>query len=69
MNTIDIKKTDKNKIASTYARHDMAASSGKGARCYDTDGKEYIDMFYDKIGIERDEYKSDYYKILIDLLK
>lgn len=44
MNTIDIKKTDKNKIASTYARHDMAASSGKGARCYDTDGKEYIDF-------------------------
>ena len=44
MNTIDIKKTDKNKIASTYARHDMAASSGKCARCYDTDGKEYIDF-------------------------
>lgn len=35
----------------------------------ETLGKEYIDMFYDKIGIERDEYKSDYYKILIDLLK
>ncbi len=44
MNSNEIKAIDKNKIASTYARHDMAASSGKGARCYDTDGKEYIDF-------------------------
>ncbi len=44
MNGNEIKTIDKNKIASTYGRHDMAASSGKGARCYDTDGKAYIDF-------------------------
>ena len=30
-------------------------------------GKEYIDVFYDKIGIEKDEFKSDYYRILMSL--
>lgn len=44
MNKIDIKKLDKERIVSTYARHDMAAASGKGVYCYDTDGKKYIDF-------------------------
>jgi len=30
-------------------------------------GKEYIDVFYDKLGIEKDEFKSDYYRILMSL--
>ncbi len=30
-------------------------------------GKEYVDIFYDKIGIEKDEFKSDYYRILLCL--
>ena len=30
-------------------------------------GKEYIDIFYDKLGIEKDEFKSDYYRILMSL--
>ena len=30
-------------------------------------GKEYVDVFYDKIGIEKDEFKSDYYRILLSL--
>ena len=30
-------------------------------------GKEYIDVFYDKIGIEKDEFKSDYYRVLMSL--
>ena len=30
-------------------------------------GEEYIDVFYDKIGIEKDEFKSDYYRILLSL--
>ena len=30
-------------------------------------GKEYIQMFYDKLGIEKDEFKSDYYRILLSL--
>jgi len=44
MNMIDIKKIDKERIANTYARHDMAAASGKGVRCCDMDGKSYIDF-------------------------
>ena len=30
-------------------------------------GREYVDVFYDKIGIEKDEFKSDYYRILLSL--
>ncbi len=30
-------------------------------------GKEYIDKFYDSLGIEKDEFKSDYYRILMSL--
>lgn len=32
-------------------------------------GKEYIDIFYDNIGIEKDTIKSEYYKILLSMLK
>ena len=32
-------------------------------------GKDYIQLFYDNIGIEKDDFKSDYYKIIIDLIK
>lgn len=31
-------------------------------------GINYVDVFYDKIGIERDEFKSDYYRLLISLV-
>lgn len=44
MNKNEIRKLDNERIASTYARHDMAADHGKGACCYDTDGKKYIDF-------------------------
>lgn len=44
MNGNEIKAIDKKRIASTYGRHDMVAASGKGARCYDVDGKMYIDF-------------------------
>ena len=30
-------------------------------------GKEYIDVFYNELGIEKDEFKSDYYRILMSL--
>ena len=30
-------------------------------------GKEYIQVFYDKLGIEKDDFKSDYYRILMSL--
>lgn len=44
MNGNEIKTIDKKRIASTYCRHDMAAASGKGARCYDAEGNMYIDF-------------------------
>ena len=44
MNKEMIRETDKKKIVSTYSRYDMAAYRGKGACCYDTDGKKYIDF-------------------------
>lgn len=44
MNGTELKSLDKEKIVSTYARHDMAADYGKGACCYDKDGKKYIDF-------------------------
>ena len=30
-------------------------------------GSEYIQVFYDKLGIEKDDFKSDYYRILMSL--
>lgn len=30
-------------------------------------GKEYINKFYDALGIEKDEFKSDYYRIMMEL--
>lgn len=44
MNGTEMKKLDRGLIASTYARYDMAADHGKGACCYDTDGKKYVDF-------------------------
>ena len=44
MNKEMIRETDTKKIVSTYSRYDMAADRGKGACCYDTDGKKYIDF-------------------------
>ena len=44
MNKEMIRETDKKKIVSTYSRYDMTADRGKGACCYDTDGKKYIDF-------------------------
>ena len=50
MESIDIKKTDKEKIVNTYARYDLAVKQGKGAVCTSYDGKEYID-FTSGIGV------------------
>ena len=50
MESIDIKKTDKEKIANTYARYDLAVKQGKGAVCTSYDGREYID-FTSGIGV------------------
>ena len=50
MESIDIKKTDKEKIVNTYARYDLAVKQGKGSVCTSYDGKEYID-FTSGIGV------------------
>lgn len=41
MNTIEL---DKQYIANTYSRFPIEIVSGKGALCYDNNGKEYIDL-------------------------
>lgn len=43
MDLNDIISTDKEYVASTYARYNVAFKSGNGAKLYDFDGKEYID--------------------------
>ncbi|MGI6722655.1 MAG: aspartate aminotransferase family protein [Anaerovoracaceae bacterium] len=46
----DLKQTDKDCIVNSYGRFDVAIKEGKGARCYDFDGKEYLD-FTSGIGV------------------
>ena len=38
-----------------------------GKEYYSQHEKEYIDKFYEELGIEKDEFKSDYYRILMSL--
>ncbi|MCI8647258.1 MAG: aspartate aminotransferase family protein [Firmicutes bacterium] len=44
MSNRNLKKLDQEKIVNTYARYNMEADHGKGAVCFDTEGKEYIDF-------------------------
>ncbi|MBR2343690.1 MAG: acetylornithine transaminase [Clostridia bacterium] len=44
MNSIDIKQKDKEYVAATYARFDLALTHGEGSYLYDAEGKRYIDM-------------------------
>ena len=41
---MNIKEIDKEYIAHTYRRFDLQIVRGKGALCYDENGKEYIDL-------------------------
>lgn len=41
---MDIKELDKEYIAETYGRAPLVAFSGKGAKIFDENGKEYIDL-------------------------
>lgn len=41
---MDIFDTDKRYIANTYSRFNVEIAKGKGAVCYDNNGKEYIDL-------------------------
>lgn len=45
-----IQQTDKQYVANTYGRFPVAIEKGKGAACYDFDGKKYID-FSSGIGV------------------
>lgn len=45
-----IQSTDKQYVANTYGRFPVAIEKGKGATCYDFDGKKYID-FSSGIGV------------------
>lgn len=59
MNT---KELDKEYVAGTYARFDVALKSGKGSTLFDEDGKEYIDfgsgIAVNAFGIADDEWKQ-----------
>ncbi len=59
MNT---KELDKEYVAGTYARFDVAIKSGKGSTLYDEDGKEYVDfgsgIAVNAFGICDDEWKQ-----------
>ena len=50
MDFVDIKKDDKNYIANTYNRFDLAIKEGQGSILYDYAGKRYID-FSSGIGV------------------
>ena len=39
-----IKETDKQYVANTYGRFDVALVRGNGAYLYDEEGKEYVDL-------------------------
>ena len=41
---MSITSLDNNFVASTYGRFPIELDFGKGAKLYDTNGKEYIDM-------------------------
>lgn len=39
-----LKKEEENLLCSTYSRYPLAVTRGKGARLWDADGKEYVDL-------------------------
>ncbi len=55
---MNIKNTDKQYIAHTYNRFDLLITRGKGALCYDENGREYIDMT-SGIGVNAFGYSDD----------
>ncbi|MGN1104761.1 MAG: aspartate aminotransferase family protein [Candidatus Coproplasma sp.] len=62
MHLQDIISTDKEYVASTYARYNVAFKSGSGAKLYDFDGKEYIDcasgIGVNIFGVNDEEWKD-----------
>ena len=62
MENFDVFNEDKNFVANTYARFQVAFSSGSGACLKDVKGKEYIDcatgIGVNIFGVNDDEWKS-----------
>ena len=62
MNSEKIFSDDKEYIANTYSRFNVAFRSGKGAKLYDFDGKEYVDcasgIGVNIFGINDEEWKK-----------
>lgn len=50
MNSQELKEMYQDYVAPTYGRFDLAIASGKGVRCKDFEGKEYLD-FTSGIGV------------------
>lgn len=59
---MSIKDTDKEYVAATYGRFDVALVKGKGSTLYDENGREYIDfgsgIGVNAFGIADDEWKN-----------
>lgn len=55
---MDIKQTYHNNIMNSYAKQDVVIVKGKGATCYDEDGKKYID-FNSGIGVNSLGYADE----------
>ncbi len=68
MNNNEITALDKEYIAATYGRLNLAPAYGKNATLYDTDGKEYIDFTagigVNSLGIAPDEWAKAVYSQL-----
>ena len=47
MNTQQIIETAEEKLIHTYNRYQIVLDKGDGVRLYDTDGKEYLDLYGD----------------------
>lgn len=58
MNFAEIKQLDDAHVMHTYGRYPVAIASGKGAACYDTEGKAYID-FTSGIGVNALGFADD----------
>ena len=58
----NVKEIDKQFVAPTYARFDLALCRGKGSLVYDESGKEYIDLAtgiaVNTFGVSDDEWVS-----------
>jgi acetylornithine/N-succinyldiaminopimelate aminotransferase len=50
MNSEEIKNLENTFVADTYARYDIAVTSGRGVRCFDAEGRGYLD-FTSGIGV------------------